>query len=267
MAQQQTGRVPLLPVYLPTFLVFEILLPHGSLCFPAELIREFEFFSSKELDCKEETDVAMVSLDLLAQCTPVSWKWSTVRSPPSRPCGGQRSNPVLSAVDFSAPPLPSPRPQQNSIEVMTTALKQLVDNQERLFEQIKSVAAVGLQAREEGWQGSYPNHIPIRLMTGPMFHSIPFYGMLEIPFGSCFSWGEYLPLSKVHVVTPCPNMHTHTHTHTHSIGILKPLQHFIENDVEQVKASRKTYEKARTEATHAADKFCQVLERFPQPCW
>jgi len=90
-----------------------------------QLIREFEFFSQNELECEDETENAM-----------------------------------------------------NSIEVMTASLKQLVDNQERLFEQIE-------------------------------------------------------------------------------IGVLKPLQHFVHHDIEQVKESCKNYQKARTEALQVAEKYSQ----------
>ena len=52
--------------------------------------------------------------------------------------------------------------------------------------------------------------------------------------------------------------HTHTHTHTHSIGIVRPLQQFLAEDLEQVKMSKKAYYKALSEAHQITEKFGQV---------
>ena len=53
--------------------------------------------------------------------------------------------------------------------------------------------------------------------------------------------------------------HTHPHMYTHppSIGIVKPLNHFLSHDLESLKDSRKKYQKARSEAIQATDKFSQ----------
>jgi hypothetical protein len=42
-----------------------------------------------------------------------------------------------------------------------------------------------------------------------------------------------------------------------NLGMLKPMRHFLEQDMEQVKTSQKTYHKVKTEAQHVVDKLCQ----------
>ena len=43
-----------------------------------------------------------------------------------------------------------------------------------------------------------------------------------------------------------------------SLAIVKPVKHFLEHDLEQVKITQKTYHKAHSEAMHLTDKMCQV---------
>lgn len=51
---------------------------------------------------------------------------------------------------------------------------------------------------------------------------------------------------------------TNTH-YPHSLGIVKPLQHFLSNDLENVKSSKKTYHKTRTENAQLLEKYGQVV--------
>ena len=39
---------------------------------------------------------------------------------------------------------------------------------------------------------------------------------------------------------------------------MKPLQHFLDHDIEQVKNSQTSYQKARTDTLQIAEKFLQV---------
>ena len=70
------------------------------------------------------------------------------------------------------------------------------------------------------------------------------------------------------------HMCTHTHAYPPSIGIVKPLTHFLSHDLESLKDSKKKYQKARSEAIQATDKFSQckkyemgqMTEVFSQGC-
>ena len=101
----------------------------------AELIAEFEFFVKQEVDV-EETRVS-VSVET----------WDHLPPPPPHLLLPLSLSMFIS-LSLSLPPSLSlclsyslffllSSPPQNLTEVMTTGLRQLVDNQERMFEQIK----------------------------------------------------------------------------------------------------------------------------------
>jgi hypothetical protein len=92
---------------------------------------------------------------------------------------------------------------------MTTGLRQLVDNRERMFEQIKLET----------------HHPPSLLPQTPLTLSSP--TSFSSPGGS-------------------PRL-----------GMLQPLHHFLEQELEQVKTTQKTYHKAKADALHVVEKLSQ----------
>ena len=46
--------------------------------------------------------------------------------------------------------------------------------------------------------------------------------------------------------------------------MLHPLHHFLDQELEQVKASQKTYHKVKMEALHVVEKLSQVSGGWPQ---
>ena len=95
---------------------------------------------------------------------------------------------------------------------MTTGLRQLVDNRERMFEQIKLET----------------HHPPSLLPLTPTSLSLSLSPPPSLP--------RWVP----------------------RLGMLQPLHHFLDHELEQVKTTQKTYHKAKADSLHVVEKLSQV---------